>query len=141
MNKVVLVKCFFRPIREEVTVKIPTGEKKKGFFGGEKEVYRREKKWQETGVSDCMVDSSRLASDLEVEIRKLNEDGYVVLSVTPIMSGSYDYDFNSESVSGGGGSFTNGDGYNSDVRGGGSYGYGYGYSFTDSLIVVAEKNN
>jgi len=34
MNKVVYVPAFFKPTGKEVTKKVPTGEKKKGFFGG-----------------------------------------------------------------------------------------------------------
>ncbi|EMV9345812.1 hypothetical protein AADU82_004566 [Vibrio alginolyticus] len=43
MEKVVLVKSYFMPVGKEVTVKVPTGEKKSGLFGGEKDVYRKEK--------------------------------------------------------------------------------------------------
>ena len=126
MNKVVHVPAYFAPVGENRTVKVPTGETKKGLFGGEKEVMKKEKQWVQTGYSDCEVDSERLADDLERSIADLNSSGYEVVSVTPVTSGSYEWKYN---VSSGG---TNGNGY-------GGYGYGYGYSYTNSLIVVAKK--
>jgi hypothetical protein len=132
MNKLVLVKRYFAAVGREITIEVPTGETKKGLFGGEKEVTRKEKQWEQTGFSDCKIDNERLATDLEKVINSLNKDGYKIQSVTPIMSGEYDYQA---------------EGISSSVRimretesvsGGASY--GYGYSYTDSLIVIAERN-
>ncbi len=36
MNKIVYVKAYFKPVGEEVTVKVPTGKIKQGFFGEKK---------------------------------------------------------------------------------------------------------
>jgi len=47
LNKVIYVQAFFKPIGKEVTKKVPTGEKKKGLFGGEKEVFKKVKEWQD----------------------------------------------------------------------------------------------
>lgn len=49
MNKVIYIKSFFKPVGKEVTAEVPTGEKKKGLFGGEKEVTRKETRWKQTG--------------------------------------------------------------------------------------------
>jgi hypothetical protein len=38
MNKVIYVKAFFKPVGKNVKVQVPTGEKKKGFLGREKDV-------------------------------------------------------------------------------------------------------
>lgn len=127
MNKVVYIPAYFEPVGINKTVKVPTGEKKKGFFGGEKDVTKKETQWEQTGWSDCRVDGERLANDLAEVVDGLNNDGYEVVSVTPVTSGSYDWKY--EVGSGGAGN----NGY-------GGYGYGYGYSFTNSLIVTAKKS-
>lgn len=126
MNKVVHVPAFFVPVGKNKTVKVATGETKKGFFGGEKDVFRKESQWEQTGWSDCRIDSERLANDLAEVIKGLNSEDYEVVSVTPITSGSYDWKYNVKSG-----------GYQDSGYGG--YGYGYGYSFTNSLIVTAKK--
>ena len=119
MNKVVFVKAYFVPVGEYRTVKVPTGEKKKGFLGGESDVTRDERKWVQTGFSDCMIDTGRLTKDLEEAIIQLNKDGYEVVTVTQVISG--DYSWKTQSMNQGGA------------------GYGYGYSYTDGLMVVARK--
>ena len=136
MEKVVLVKSYFVPVGKEVIVKVPTGEKKTGLFGGEKDVYRKEKKWEQTGYSDCVVDSKRLAADLQKAIENLNREGFSVKLITPIISGDYKYKYQAQGIS----SSKRISGGTESVSGGASYGYGYGYSYTDSLLVIAEKN-
>ncbi|ODP96997.1 hypothetical protein BGL48_15610 [Salinivibrio sp. SS3] len=126
MNKVVYVPAFFEPVGKNKTVKVSTGEKKKGFFGGEKGVTRKETQWEQTGWSDCRIDGERLANDLAEIVSGLNSEGYEIVSVTPVTSGSYDWKYELKSG-----------GYQSSGYGG--YGYGYGYSFTNSLIVTAKK--
>lgn len=140
MEKIVLVKGYFIAIGEEFQVKVPTGEKKKGFFGAEKEVTRLEKQWKQTGYSDSIVDAERLANDLQEAVDILNSDGYVVKTITPITSGNYNYRYKEEGVSSTRRFFGEGAelGEERDPEGP-SYGYGYGFSYTDSLIVVAEK--
>ena len=134
MNKVVLVKSYFVALGKEITVKVPTGEKKKGFFG-EKEITRKDKQWKQTGWSDCDIDSERLVLDLELVINTLNSDGYKIQSITPVISGSYNYKYQAQGIS----SSARFIGNTEAVSGGASYGYGYGYSYTNSLIVVAEE--
>lgn len=126
MNKVVYVPAFFEPVGKNKTVKVATGEKKKGFFGGEKDVTRKETQWEQTGWSDCRIDGERLANDLAEIVSSLNSEGYEIVSVTPVTSGSYNWKYELESG-----------GYQNSGYGG--YGYGYGYSFTNSLIVTAKK--
>ncbi|MEZ7279808.1 hypothetical protein [Pseudoalteromonas sp. 68 DY56-GL68] len=128
MNKVIHVPAYFEPIFENKKVKVGTGETKKTLFGGEKEITRKEIKRVQTGWSESFIDTVRLANDLEYEVGKLNNEGYEVVSVTPITSGTYAYKYD---VSSGG----------RDNHGYGGYGYGYGYSFTASLIVTAKKIN
>ncbi len=93
MNKVVFVPAHFQPLGENKTVKVPTGEKKQGFFGGEKDVTRKETQWVQTGWSDCLIDGQRLAKDLAQMVSALNNEGYEVVSVTPVTSGAYDWKY------------------------------------------------
>jgi hypothetical protein len=126
LNKVIYVPAFFEAVGKDKTIKVSTGEKKKGFFGGEKDVTRKESQWEQTGWSDCRIDSQKLSNDLADVVSGLNNDGYEIVSVTPITSGAYNWKFN---VTSGG----------NQNQGYGGYGYGYGYSYTNSLIVTAKK--
>ena len=124
MNKVVYVNSYFKPLGKTKTVKVPTGEKTKGFFGGEKDVTRKEKQWEQTGWSDCQIDGERLAADIEKAIESLNAEGYELVSVSEAISGNYSWQTNNGRHSGGGGW---------------GYGYGYGYSYTEGVTIVAKK--
>ena len=119
MNKVVFVQAYFAPIGKEQVVKVSTGEKKKGFLGGESDVTRDEKKWVQTGFSDKQIDTVHLTKDLQETVERLNKDGYEVVSVTQVISGDH-FAYSSDRIQQ-------------------SYGYGYGYSYTDGLMVVARK--
>jgi|APLak6261664116_1056043.scaffolds.fasta_scaffold49957_2 hypothetical protein len=129
MNKVIHVPAFFEPVGKNKTIKVPTGEKKKGFFGGEKDVTKSETVWEQTGWSDSKIDSERLAADLSNAIESLNIKGYEVVTVTSIISGNYKWQYKET-----------GSRLDGHCAGGGGFGYGYGYSYTDSLIIVAKKN-
>ena len=128
MNKVVHIQAYFMPEYEDKKVKVATGETRKTIFGGEKEVTRKEIQRVQKGWSETFIDTERLASDLDTQVKKLNDDGYEVVSVTPITSGTYSFKYDVSS----GGNSNNG-------YGGYGYGYGYGYSYTASLIVTAKK--
>jgi hypothetical protein len=121
LNKVVCVPAFFAPVGKDKTVKVPTGEKTTGFFGGEKDVVRKEKQWIQTGFSDCVVDSERLTEDLNSAVENLNQNGYEVLCVSSITSGDYSW----KTYAAGDSSY--------------GHGYGYGFSYTSSLIITAKK--
>ena len=88
------------------------------------------------GYSDSEVDGERLAADLQKAMDELSAQGYLVTQVTSVISGGYDYVYQSQGV-------TSSPRILSDteaVSGGASFGYGYGFSYTDSLIVVATRN-
>jgi len=125
MNKIVYVEAKFKPVGKVKTVKVPTGEKKKGFFGGDKDVMTKEKRWEQTGWSDCEVDGGLLAEDLHAAIANLNDEGYEVVSVAPVTSGKYDYRW--EEHRGG------------NSHGGSGYGYGYGFSYTEGFTIVGKR--
>lgn len=123
MNKVIHVPAYFYPIGKNVTKKVATGETKKGFFGGDKPVKVDKTEWVKTGYSDTEINSERLAEDIEKATTGLNQDGYRVVSVTPVISGAYDRAYKC----------------GPEGDGGYGYGYGYGYSYTNSVIIIAEK--
>lgn len=130
MNKVVYVKAFFKPLGNYKTVEVPTGETKKGFFGGEKQVYKKEFKWVQTGWSDREIDGERLADDIASAVKELNNQGYEVVSINSVMSGNYYYKCEKEGMST----------FGSTTSGGWGYGYGYGYSYTEGVIIIANTN-
>ena len=115
MNKVVYVSSFGDPTGKNVMKERPTGEIKKGLFGGETEITEKVTEWVQTGNSDCKIDGKRLAEDIESAINILNTDGYEVVSVTPTTSGYYNW---------------------STQRDGPA---GYGFSYTEGVTIVAKK--
>lgn len=125
MNKVIYVEAFFKPIGKIKTIKVPTGEKTRGFFGGEKDVTRKEDRWEQTGWSDCEIDGARLADDVSRAIAELNDNGYEVVSVSDVTSGRYSWKYETKGGPGKGGGW--------------GYGYGYGYSVTEGVMIVAKK--
>lgn len=125
MNKVVYIESFFKPIGKVKTVKVPTGETTKGFFGGEKEVMRKEEKWEQTGWSDHEIDGARLAKDVADAVATLNDQDYEIVTISEVTSGRYNYAYQ---TSGG-----------ANCNGGWGYGYGYGYSITEGVMIVAKK--
>lgn len=135
MNKVVYISAHFKPVGKYATVQVPTGETKKGFFGGEKAVYAEEKQWQQTGWSDCLLDGQRLSQDIARAVDSLNQDGFEVVSVTPVTSGAYFYQYNAQGITSSPRILLE----TEKVSGGGSYGFGYGFSFTEGVTVIARK--
>jgi hypothetical protein len=127
LNKVVYVKAKFKPIGKEVTVKVPTGETKKGLFGGEKEVTVKKQEWQQTGWSDCEIDGECLSYDINTAVEKLNREGYEVIAIQPITSGAYNYKWAK---------------YSSHLNTADTcYSYGYGYSYTEGVTIIAKKSS
>ena len=129
VNKTVYVSSSFKPVGKEVKVKVLTGEKKKGFFGGDEEITRTEIQWEQTGYSDCEIDGNRFTNDIQEAILGLNSDGYVVTSITPIISGRYNYQYQA-----------NGTRIDNHCSGGG-FSYGYGYSITEGVVIVGQKHS
>jgi len=108
---------------KNVTKKVPTGEKKKGLFGGEKDVTKKVTEWESTGYSNTEIDGARLAQDIEKAVHQLNSDGYEVVSVSEVTSGRYNRSYQIKGIN----------------NGGGGYGYGYGYSITEGVTIIARK--
>ena len=115
------------PFKEEGTWQIEkfqngTTKRKieKGFFGKkvveeEVPVYEERKVWKVTKVSDCEIDGERFNKNIEAAIRKLEEEGLQVISITPVISGKYEYDYNVPAT----------------------YGWGYGFSYTEGVSIIA----
>ncbi|MEO1856718.1 MAG: hypothetical protein ABGY95_05045 [Rubritalea sp.] len=53
-------------------------------------------------------------------VEQLIEDGYEILSITPVTSGLWKH--------------------NHQKMGDGGWGYGYGYSITDGMSIIAKKS-
>src|SRR3546814_16528875 len=79
-------------------LEVATGETKKGVFGKEKPVTRKEKQRQQTGWSDCRVDGPRLAIDVQKAIDELNAENYEIIGVTDITSGRYRNPYDSSGI-------------------------------------------
>jgi hypothetical protein len=67
-----------------------------------------------------MIDGKQLAQDIADAIVAMNADGYEVVSMLPVISGSYNYRSAESSM-------------------GGGWGWGYGYSYTEGVVIVARK--
>lgn len=132
MNKIVYVKAHFRPMGENVEIEVSTGQFEKGFFGKEKEIKAKVVEWRQTGWSDSQIDGELLSDNIAEAVRGLNNDGYEVQSILPIISGAYDFKYEYKAAHHSGGLFEGG---------GWGYGYGYGYSFTEGVTIIARKIN
>lgn len=140
-NKIIYIPTSFKAEKILQTVKVSTGEFKRGFFGGEKEIIRKEEQWVPTGErSKSEIDGEQLSRDIAHAIRDLNMEGYEVTSITSITSGQYFSTFHAQEVEGKGIFHSGGDG-KLNISGGGSYGLGYGYSYTEGVIILARRSD
>ncbi|MCI6153186.1 MAG: hypothetical protein MR673_08695 [Fusobacterium perfoetens] len=135
MEKVVYVKAKFRPIGEYRISHEPTGRFEKGLFGKQKEIFEEKKVWVTTGYSDCLIDGELLTDDINRAITKLNNEGYEIVSITPITSGSYRYQYDAGNITSSKRILHE----TEAVRGTSGYGFGYGFSYTESVIILARK--
>ena len=115
MNRVVYVPAQFAAVGKYRKVKVPTGETRRNIFGNKVPETETQQEWEMTGYSDRVINGVELARDVGTAVTRLNNDGYKVVSVTPVTSGNYDHGLRSNG------------------------GYGYGYSYTEGIIIVAER--
>lgn len=134
--KTYFVKSTAKPLYEDVMVKVETGETKKGFFGREKPVTRKEVRQQQVGWSDCEIDGIKLMQDIADACNLLASEGYQVLNMVDITSGSYKYEYKGLNISSSTRITADTEKVSSN---GGGYGYGYGYSYTEGVILLACK--
>lgn len=130
-NKIIFIQAPFEKTFEEIEIDIPTGEIKKTFWGSSKEVTRKELKLVPTGVSDSKIDGKALSIEIEKAIADLNKDGFELVSITPISSGTYSYSNISSSVRVELGGRT-------EMMDGG--GWGYGFSYTSGVLLLGKKS-
>lgn len=103
-----------------------TGETKKGFFGGEKAVTIKNKRWVELDeYSENRIDGARLSEDTNKILNQLQSEGFEVLSITPVISGEYSWTGYSKSAGA--------------SAGAASTCASWGYSFTEGVMVTARK--
>lgn len=121
MNKVTYIKAYFKPVGKLKSVKVPTGEKKKGLLWGEKEILRKENQFEQTGWSESEIDGERLALDIERAVNNLNDQGHKVIIISEVISGDYNYH------------------YRTSYKAKGGFGYGYGFSYTEGVTIISEK--
>lgn len=132
------MKTFFVASRmaelgEYQKAEVETGETKKTLFGGEKKITKTKQIWVGNGkYSDCIVDGHYTAKMLNEKISELENEGYEIVSISPVESGNWSYKFDglmnkSQSL------------FSSRTTYGGGYGYGYGYSYTSGYLILAKK--
>jgi len=111
MNKVVYVPAHKAPLFKTVVKKEFTGETKTDIFGREIKLTRGVSKKVLSGYSDSKIDGQGLSEDIQKAVDTLNKDGYEVVCVSEVISGSHDW-------------------------GGHNH---YGYSYTDGVNIIAKK--
>ncbi len=131
--RTIFVQAFFKKLYKDRIFEVPTGETRRGFFGGEKPVMEKKTELIHVGFSDCEIDGGRLAGDVNEAIGNLAREGYEPLSVTPITSGNWVREFAELQIEG---STSYGSG---KITGSGGYGLGYGYSFTEGVLIVGRQ--
>ena len=115
-----------RTIRRQTGTK--TVQKTKGILNPErvleeKPIYEYVEEKLPTGnPSDTNPNSVELGISVETACNDLADEGYEVISITPILRGVHAHQYSSGGLKKGTGT--------------GGFGYGYGYSLTDSLLIV-----
>jgi len=132
--KTIFVQSEFEKIYREKTVHRETGKMKKGLFGGIKPEKIKEKKLVLDSVSDCKIDGRATSDSVNQVITDLVKEGFKILSITPVTSGSYKYDYRKGSISSSPRIL-----YDTEsVYGDSGYSYGYGFSYTEGVLILAE---
>lgn len=124
MIKTVWIDAYFKKKGRWETYEEDTGDIKKGLFGGEKPVVVKKKRWIELDeYRDDIINGAELSRNTEKVLNQLESEGFDVLSITPVISGSYGWQPYSKSVGIG----------SADTCA------SYGYSYTEGFIVIAKK--
>jgi len=136
--KHILVPVDMDEAYETRTIRRQTGtrtvQKTKGILNpervtSEEPVYEYVEEQLPTGhPSDTFPNSAAAGKSVEKACNQLAEEGYEVISITPILRGVHAHEYNS-------GNLKKGTGHS-------GFGYGYGYSLTDSLLIIGKlKDN
>lgn len=117
-----------RTIRRQTGTR--TVQKTKGLLNPERvtkeePVYEFVEEQIPTGrLSDTYPNTHKAGKAVEDACNGLAEDGYDVISITPILRGIHAHEYNA-------GAMKKGTGMS-------GFGYGYGYSLTDSLLIIGK---
>lgn len=87
MNKVVFIKAHGRPIGTYKRIEAPTNSTRRNLLGLRRPIKRTVERWVHKGYSESEIDADRLVRDMQTAIEALNQDGFEVTSVTPVISG------------------------------------------------------
>ena len=129
--KCIWVAAHFKEVGSWRTKSVQMGTEnktiEKGFFKKrqveeEVPIFEERREWVMTGVSDCDIDGERFSKDIGTAINALEVDGFEIVSITPVLCGSYKFDVKAPVI-------------NAADRA--SYGWGYGFSYTSGATVVA----
>ena len=112
---------------EQVQIGTTVNKVAKGLFNKKivdevSPVYEDKKVWVVECISDCKIDGKKFSENINQEIVKLEDEGYEIVSITPITSGSYKYDYEAPII-------------NAGDRA--SFGWGYGFSYTEGVNILA----
>ena len=130
MYKTVFVESRFLKFKKPRNKKVPTGETKKNLLGFDKKIYKKEQEWVETGEeSGTEIDGEKLARDIENVVNDQAINGYEIIYMNPVTSGSIYAYKNFETVKNKGMPFSVG-----------GYGYGYGFGYTAGIIIIFRKS-
>lgn len=117
-----------RTIRRQTGTK--TVQKTKGLLNPEKviaeePVYEYVEEQLPTGnLSDTEPNATEAGMNVEAACNQLADEGYDVISITPILRGMHSHQFSAGNLKKG--------------TGASGFGYGYGYSLTDSFLIVGK---
>jgi hypothetical protein len=134
MIKTIFIPAYFKPILQNVSENIPTGETKRNWLGAEKPITKRIVSEKVVGWSDSEIDGERLSNDINSEVEKWSSKNVRIISISPITSGRYNYQYSSQGISSSPRLLSD----TEKVSGGGSYGFGYGYSYTEGVLICIE---
>lgn len=121
-NRVVYIPAKFATVGKRHVVQVPMGKTKSGWFG-KQPIMAEETKFEPTGTSDCNINVGQLADEIAADVQVLNEEGYEVVTVTPLITGDYDYRTRWS------------------FWGCAAADYGYGYSYTKGVVITARRMN
>ena len=123
--KTVWVDAYFQKKGRWEEYEEATGETKKGFFGGEKAVTVKKRRWVVLNEdSEDSIDGARLSRDTEKVLNQLESEGFDVLNITPVISGQYSWTRYDKSTPQSGAADTCAS---------------WGYSVTEGVMVTAKK--
>jgi len=130
INRVVYVKAHFKEEWVERRVLVPLEGHRISILGRWSMPIRFQRVTKDVKVatSDCEIDGERLTEDIRAATLALNEQGYRVVSVSPITSGQFSPRFDKKSRS-------------RNLMRNAMRQIGYGFSYSEGVVVIGEKSS